>query len=316
MNKKNYLKAGSLLGLTLIIGYVIGSLIGEPFSSGALSGDVSKARKVKQEVTSDDIKVLEQRLKTDTEFREQTQFSLSFIASRVSEFQVNAEISADVASRINGFENETNSMKSLAKLAGNAEKNAGDALEAINLLFEDKHADFERFTNNALTSFLLLSNATDAAKKFVSSADAYLANTSNPKNSELEFARNLWVDYGIYESIFTDNEESLAYWGKLSKKPADGEVDKQLALLPDAQRSIIKAGAMNNALLLNNLQSLRQTVIANGDKLGVDFSFLGSTVDTDLPINNSFSNVPKLFLNQQESLSSLVSSCIASQLNF
>jgi hypothetical protein len=163
---------------------------------------------------------------------------------------------------------------------------------------------------------LLLSNATDAAKKFVSSADAYLANTSNPKNSELEFARNLWVDYGIYESIFTDNEESLAYWGKLSKKPADGEVDKQLALLPDAQRSIIKAGAMNNALLLNNLQSLRQTVIANGDKLGVDFSFLGSTVDTDLPINNSFSNVPKLFLNQQESLSSLVSSCIASQLNF
>ena len=82
-------------------------------------------------MVSEEFKAIENKLKTDKEFRDQTQFALAFVSARVGEFQANAEIAAEAASKVKGMEKESAQMAALAVTAANASKNAGDALEAL-----------------------------------------------------------------------------------------------------------------------------------------------------------------------------------------
>src|SRR5574344_625462 len=72
--------------LFLCVGYVTGVFVGWPnYENSLLSGDVGKAKKFKKEVALGDIAAVENKIRTDEQFRSQTLSSLAFINSRISE---------------------------------------------------------------------------------------------------------------------------------------------------------------------------------------------------------------------------------------
>ena len=200
-------------------------------------------------MVSEEFKAIENKLKTDKEFRDQTQFALAFVSARVGEFQANAEIAAEAASKVKGMEKESAQMAALAVTAANASKNAGDALEALTSIGLNSDSDFESFSNNTYTSFMLLNTTIEAAESYVAAVDAYIANPDNTNNSELLFARDLWVSYNISDAMYNSDKDAFAYWTGKGIKSSDEDAGRMLAALtPNQQMNLVSGMICNTAL--------------------------------------------------------------------
>ncbi len=219
-----------LLSLVIMIGgFCLGAYVGWPTSGDTmLSGNVAKANKFKKDVASPELKLFEEKLLADEDFKNQTITSLSFINSRIGEFKEYSTMAVEATADIEELKESNAVMKELSAFATNAEKSSGDALEALNLILSGrKDVNYEELSNNAVLSYLLLNNSISAASNFVSQADAFLATKDIANYQFLAFVRDRWAIYNTLDAIYSDNKELMAFWSD-KELLLDDKVSKQV----------------------------------------------------------------------------------------
>ena len=236
--------------LFLCVGYVTGVFVGWPnYENSLLSGDVGKAKKFKKEVALGDIAAVENKIRTDEQFRSQTLSSLAFINSRISEFNMDAQLSLSAVKELPEFNELSGNLELYIKKATNAQALSSKALNSLDELIKGKaDNDYAQLANNSILAYMLLNDGVILAKTFVERADLYLKGKKVQDNSKLALSRDLWMKYCAVEAFLRDNKELHEYWG-----------GKQYLLDPDAFASSFnkiankeQLAVMCKALLLNN----------------------------------------------------------------
>lgn len=275
--------------VALAAGYVLGAYIGWPNASlQHMSGTVGKADKFKKEVASPELKAFEEKIKNDRDFMAQTMFSLAYINSRTREFKENAEMAAEATADIEQLKEFSPKMTNLANFAGNANKAAGDALEAFNKIVEgEENVNYEEFSNNAILSYILLDKGLTLAKDYVTAADAFLQGKDLKQYSYLAFTRDQWAEYSAQDAMMNGNKEMLSYW-ESKKSLLDENSSKSFLASLDSQRanSIINAQELNTIVILfsqgqnakgsssNSLNNSASSTVNNAAKLMYNSGYL------------------------------------------
>jgi hypothetical protein len=222
--------------LSLCSGYVIGVLVGWPnYDTSLISGNVGKAKKFKKNVAVGDIAAVENKIRTDEQFRNQTISSLTFINSRITEFKCDAEMSLSTVKDLPEYKEMTGSLELYIKKATNAQEISGKALKSLDELVKGKaDNDYALFANNSILAYMLLDDGVSLGKSFVEKTDLYLKGKKIQDNSKLALCRDLWMKYCTVEAFLKDNKGMYEYWG-----------GKQYLLDPDTFSASINSTANN-----------------------------------------------------------------------
>src|SRR5574344_765345 len=229
--------------LFLCVGYVTGVFVGWPnYENSLLSGDVGKAKKFKKEVALGDIAAVENKIRTDEQFRSQTLSSLAFINSRISEFNMDAQLSLSAVKELPEFKELSGNLELYIKKATNAQALSSKALNSLDELIKGKaDNDYAQLANNSILAYMLLNDGVILAKPFLERADLYLKGKKVQDNSKLALSRDLWMKYCAVEAFLRDNKEQLAVMCK--------------ALLLN-NSLMLKVGASEKLSLGNNVKNL------------------------------------------------------------
>lgn len=271
--KKNTITIILVSVCTLVAGYVIGAFLGWPdINNDSISGDVGKVKRHKTEVVDEtDMKLLENKLKFDTDFQAQTAYTLTFMSARISEFKENAALTVQTISKYPEFQKYQQPMETLAEMSTNAQQSAEDALAALVKISNGENGtSYEDLSNKAVLAYIMLDKGLATSRDFVADADAFLKGKRVMDYEQLAFLRDTWVSYNFIQAVLDQDKTLVAYWDKAGFKLSDPQAAMALKNTPDSFQQASKLACCMNAPLLewfNNANKLGAA--ANSQKLSL-----------------------------------------------
>ncbi|MGL5271954.1 MAG: hypothetical protein ACRC8J_00525 [Phocaeicola sp.] len=239
-------------------GYFLAVAIEWTHQEPLIFGSIGKVNRYNKQVVSADTQAFEARLKSDEEFRELLNFSLSFINVRTGEFQANAEIAVEATSAIPELEEVSATMAKLAAMAANANEASTQALESLELIVQESAeaniVNYETLSNNAFLSYLLIDRSKKASQEFVEAVDSYISKNKS-SNKMLAFARDLWVGYGVSDALYNNDKELMKVW-KAKGYLIDEEISESFLtqITPEQLEKILSGLQLTTAVAEENVE--------------------------------------------------------------
>lgn len=209
---------------------------------------------------SEEMKTFENQVFTNKGFRENTMFCLTYIDSRTSELLTNTKLAIDALEDHEGYDDLVKNLEDVKKIASETVSKTSTAVEAYNLIVNgNKNVNYEKYSNEALVSLLLLGACNSTGSDFIEAADRIIESEGLDENMALAFARDQWVIYLAMEKYLEENEDDDTVSLKLNSAQTRAEFKSCTASL---RKSILSATAMNDFLtgsrygLSDRLQSI------------------------------------------------------------
>ncbi len=239
----------------LVVGYLAGSFIGMPgVDKESTLGDIGKMNRHKQQVVSQEMELLANKLSSDKEFCNSTITSLSMISSRITEFKTYSDMSVEACGDNPALQEIKSKMESLSKFSTNAATRSNDALQAIlRILDGDKSANIEELTNNALLSYMLMEKGIEVAKTYVETIDNYLENNKVEDNKYLAYTRDQWAIFSTIDAAINGNKDLMSYWNNKNYQLSEKENSEIFAGLNSSIKDNLKLASNVNSLCLNSI---------------------------------------------------------------
>lgn len=214
---KAKVKNTAVLVLALVVGYVGGSILGLPPTTGLHSeGDVAKVSKFHKSSVESSISAYQQKLLSDTTALNEATEATRILSNKLSQFYELSGLSMMVAGEIPELSEEVAALKSVYGLSENA-MHAGEVASAsLGKLQsgEDNELaiDVEQASQNLTLAYMSIDHQVGLGKDFVTAADNYLS--KNKYDEDLAAVRDLWAVFCAENAVIDGNAAEMAYWGK------------------------------------------------------------------------------------------------------
>ena len=235
--KKSVAAVGAIA--LLAVGYVGGAFIGMPGVNDSLtSGDVGKAQAFKSTGSEEDIKALEEQLKTDTALQVATIESATILSCRINEMDSIANASIKAIEGIKELEDASKELQTIVKKTANA-KNYQDAyMQATASILRGESVDnYEQISNNAILSYSILENNIVCCGTFVRQFGEYLEKNKNEQVAEAMVA---WMNYGAEDALLSNDGKAMEAWSKAYVALSDKASKLGVAIFPGFRSSLSK----------------------------------------------------------------------------
>lgn len=211
---KTNAKIGLYVGAALIIGYLSGSFIGWPSTEQKLlSGNIGKVNKYGKSTVSPELKALQERMKTDKDFREKTALSFSLLDIHLQSFASIMKFSADVTKGYPEFKAFNEQFSKGITAAENLKAASDKTAEELVKLADGKDApEYEQLSKNTLVGYMQIGAAQGIIKEFISKTDEFLSGKKISEYQKLAFARDQWVAYLLYDAAINGKNAEYDYW--------------------------------------------------------------------------------------------------------
>jgi len=218
----------SLVVICVLVGYLLGSVVGLPISSGVLgAGDISKVSKYQKNLVSPQANAFQEKILTDSTARAKAAASLIFITSRMQEFSDLVDYAARVSDGKTELAEVVEKLQTVKRISDNAAKAGKEAKEAfadvVNQEAKNSAAVYETATKNLSIAYLMLDRQVEVGKEYVLAVDSYLSGKKVEDNKELAMSRELWVNYLYGNAQLNKDSEKVAYYKEKGSLFSDNE---------------------------------------------------------------------------------------------
>lgn len=240
------------LSLAAVVGFGVCFLcFGQSAQDSLLSGDISKASRYNNVKEDPEFSVIEEKLKSDAEFRKNTEEALKILSHRVKSLSELTDCTVEACKDIPEFSEIVKKMTSLNAKAYNTGLALDMATEGLGKLADGKTApEYEQASNNAFVGFQKVENQLETGKAFVETATKYLENNDNKKIADLVA---VWSVYCAQDACMNAQKENVAYW---SNKMAECAANDALCASFDGVSCIISGKDVMNSQVTQISQEL------------------------------------------------------------
>jgi len=260
-------KKVSLVVICVLAGYVLGSVIGLPISSGVLgAGDISKVSKYQKNLVSPQANAFQEKILSDSTARAKAAASLVFLTSRMQEFSDLVDYAARVSDGKSELSEVVAKLQTVKRISDNAAKAGAEAKEAfvdvVNKEAKNSAAVYETASKNLTLAYLMLDRQIEVGNEYVIAVDSYLAGKKVDDNKELAMARELWVNYLYGSAKLNNNSEKVAYYKEKGSLLSGNEFNAVFSGVDSSLRQAVKfdvfCGVGSENLEQNNDQQFEQ----------------------------------------------------------
>lgn len=203
MNKN--VKKIILIVIACIACFVLGAFFGWPVDRAGSRGDISKAGRFHKAVITEEARLQQEYLQSDTAYRDQSLYAFTVMNSRVNEFLALAELTQSVVADNEAYADVLATLDAAQPIAANAvkafEQTATD-LDAI--LGGSVVPGYEQDANNAMLAYIKLQTANDVARQIVQVTDQQVG-----ADTALLAVRDSWLSYDLVTAMLNDDERGV-----------------------------------------------------------------------------------------------------------
>lgn len=202
--------------VALAAGYVAGSFIGFPTTSGNGSGNISKVSKYNKVKISPAMSAFQEKIKNDSVEMSKAAVSLTLLTSRMEEFTLLVDMAVDATAGIAELELPVARLVDIRHTSRNAAEAGRNAIQSFNDLISDKPgqmaSQYEQNSQNLSLAYLMTDRQIRYGKEFVIAVDQYLEGRNIDEFQDLAFTRDLWAKYCSGSAIINNDRLEQEYW--------------------------------------------------------------------------------------------------------
>ena len=224
-----YVKTSNFIiytGLAAIAGFVVSLFAGNMGAEqGLTSGDISKASRYTNQKEDPAFTVIEEKLRNDEEFFNNTKGAMSFLQNRMEVLSELSEETLAACDGISEFEPLMEELKSLNAKSFNtasAMENAGRCLDKI---ADGKNApEYEVYSNMAYIGLGKVEAGMNFGRKFIGAVRDFFIRKPAGEYQKLTDLASIWAVYCTEDAYINSSEEDLAFWrsyGSLEQQKGD-----------------------------------------------------------------------------------------------
>ena len=218
------------LALAAVVGIGVGCFFGQQtIQSRFTSGDISKASVYNNQKEDPSETVVEEKLKNDVSFFNNTKSALSLLKERMNAL---ADLSDRTVRACDGIEELEPSLETIASL--NAKSyNTSMAIDAAvagldQVVAGRRTPKYEQASNVAFIGFMKVENQLKAGRTFVEDASAYIQDKDPKDCEEISKLVTEWTVYCTQDAMLRASKDDFKYW-----RNKVGELSSALALYRD-----------------------------------------------------------------------------------
>ena len=202
------------MGLTAVVGFVVSLFAGNMGAEqGLTGGDISKASRYTNQKEDPAFTVIEEKLRNDEEFFNNTRGAMSFLQNRMEVLSELSEETMAACDGISEFEPLMEELKSLNAKSFNtasAMENAGRCLDKI---ADGKNApEYEVYSNMAYIGLGKVEAGMNFGRKFIGAVRDFFIRKPVGEYQKLTNLASVWAVYCTEDAYINSSEEDLAFW--------------------------------------------------------------------------------------------------------
>lgn len=202
--------------LSAIVGFGLSfllSLLGlEPDFS---KGDISKANRYSNQKEDPEMTVIEEKLRNDEEFFNDTKIAMEFLQKRMTALSELTDQTIAACEGIPEFESLIIEMKSLNAKSFNTAEAISIANSGLDRLAEGNGApEYELYSNQAYVGFLNVESHMGFGRNFHQTATAFLNGKESSEYKQIADLADVWAAYCAQDAQFNPVGNDLAYWSE------------------------------------------------------------------------------------------------------
>ncbi len=215
------------MGLAAVVGFVVSLFAGNlGVEQGLTGGDISKASRYTNQKEDPAFTVIEEKLRSDEEFFNNTKGAMSFLQNRMEVLSELSEETMAVCDGISEFEPLMEELKSLGAKSFNtasAMENAGRCLDKI---ADGKNApEYEVYSNMAYIGLGKVEAGMNFGRKFIGAVRDFFIRKPVGEYQKLTDLASIWAVYCTEDAYLNSSEEDLelaSVWGGYDNRAKTG----------------------------------------------------------------------------------------------
>ena len=215
------------MGLTAVMGFVVSLFAGNMGAEqGLTGGDISKASRYTNQKEDPAFTVIEEKLRNDEEFFNNTKGAMSFLQNRMEVLSELSEETLAACDGISEFEPLMEELKSLNAKSFNtasAMENAGRCLDKI---ADGKNApEYEVYSNMAYIGLGKVEAGMNFGMKFIDAVGKFFIGKPDGEYQKLTDLASIWAVYCTEDAYLNSSEEDLelaSVWGGYDNRAKTG----------------------------------------------------------------------------------------------
>lgn len=215
------------LGLAAVVGFVVSLFAGNlGAEQGLTGGDISKASRYTNQKEDPAFTVIEEKLRNDEEFFNNTKGAMSFLQNRMEVLSELSEETLAACEGISEFEPLMEDLKSLNAKSFNtasAMENAGRSLDKI---ADGKNApEYEVYSNMAYIGLGKVEAGMNFGRKFIDAVRDFFISKPVSEYQKLSDLASIWAVYCTEDAYLNSSEEDLELafvWGGYDNRAKTG----------------------------------------------------------------------------------------------
>lgn len=247
------------MGLALVVGFALSFFTGNlGVESGLTGGDISKAARYSNQKEDPSFTVIEEKLRNDEEFFNNTKGAMAFLQNRMEVLSALSEETMAACEGIPEFEPLMDELKSIGAKSFNtatAMENAGKSLDKI--AAGQKAPEYEVYSNMAFIGFSKVEANIDFGKKFLEEANVFLQGKDAGKYGRIAELANVWTIYCAQDDYLNGREQlAMEAPGNADSFTLQGAMSSNSVLdayLNSLSSTVESLKASDNSLLLKNV---------------------------------------------------------------
>ena len=202
------------LGLAVVVGFGLSFLIGGlGTESGLMGGDISKASRYSNQKEDPAFTVIEEKLRSDKEFFNNTKGAISFLQNRMEVLSELSEETLAACEGISEFDSLMEELKSLNAKSFNTASAMVNAGRSLDKIADGKNApEYEVYSNMAFIGFGKVEAGMNFGRRFYETVNAFLVGKPFGQYQTLADLASVWAVYCTEDAYLNSSEEELAFW--------------------------------------------------------------------------------------------------------
>ena len=244
------------LTVALAVGFGFGYLVkSKGLQDDLLTADISKTSLYSNQKSDPAVDIIEEKLKNDTAFLNDTQCAISVLKERMSILNDLTAKTIGICSGIPEFEDMEITFTSLQSKAYNTDIAIENAKSGLKKVASGKKApEYEIASNNMYIGYQKIQNQLAVGKTFVDIAKTYVENNEGETADKISRLIAEWSLYCAQDAALNRSDEELAYW-----EVKVNELDHMDKLSAKEITNSIAHG--NSARLMNHQESLMNVLL-------------------------------------------------------
>lgn len=202
------------MGLAAVVGFALSFFTGNlGAESGLTGGDISKAARYSNQKEDPSFTVIEEKLRNDEEFFNNTKGAMAFLQNRMEVLSALSEETMAACEGIPEFNPLMDELKSIGAKSFNtasAMENAGKSLDKI--AAGQKAPEYEVYSNMAFIGFSKVEAGISFGRRFYETVRTFLVGKPVDQYRNLSDLASVWAAYCTEDAYLNSSEEELAFW--------------------------------------------------------------------------------------------------------